>query len=881
MQSLTRVGILFAIAGLMACGGGGSAGGGSSSGGGSASGGGSGGMTCFEDSECPNQQLFSCNTTTSKCEASCRNKADCTAAVRGEYALDYCGGTLGCECDEGRCVAGLCSADSQCGSQVCRDGKCVEAPAPTTVGSCSITPDLTVLKEGAKTKFWVSTWDAAMKPVVVKGSDVTWSAVAASVTLSGEAKALSAEFTGAAANTAAESAVQASVGGKTCTAKVLVISKTVPASSIAAVVTDELSGRPIAGATVQLSNAATGVQLGTGTTDAKGYVAVSGLIAGKVTVTAYHTDFNYLTVANYEGSGTDANFLSFVLRRNQVDKYGGQRGTVNGVPMTSNVHAGLSGMSIAGSVTDLSFTQLLGPSRKTNIKIGTTVNVMDVPLPDGVFLGFGAEKIKDQMSAQGLAGVCVDGSGAPDEAKIAAGTCGTRAAWALVGDVPLGELPIEAITNTSNINYGQILSRLIPVFKKFNSSVIRDVSFTMKDTPRPNGVPDFSDVSHFTQVNHEFSRVALGYNFVARVPDLPKFKGTFVDGVLLLGGAGVAGRGVVPLGLGAAVNTTPVDNKTDTQSELSGPGLVTMRMAPTHSGIEGSDYGVIALALSLKSVTDASAGLATSAIFTRVPKNELSFDPKGTTPLDLSPGFLAMPENAKYNFTDSVQGGLAARTFKFTTDPGSTGVSAVRVVFTDATEKRWVVLTDTTTANAGFVMPKPPSATFRDRTFAGTSGARSTLIAQFVRATENGLPTGPAATFAKIVEFDGFQADRLTDFTTGFSIIDYGAPDIDWVTPAMNNATIAKGSEIVVKVSDFKVGATASDDGFVRVTFTGGTGCTDIEQKTDASMGKGEIRLTLPAACAGAGVKMTALLIGANNMAVAPPVSSEITATIQ
>ena len=47
------------------------------------------------------------------------------------------------------------------------------------------------------------------------------------------------------------------------------------------------------------------------------------------------------------------------------------------------------------------------------------------PLPAGVYLGFTDTQIKSAISAQGLAGVCTQATGADYEARIAAGTCGT------------------------------------------------------------------------------------------------------------------------------------------------------------------------------------------------------------------------------------------------------------------------------------------------------------------------------------------------------------------------------------------------------------------------------------------------------------------------
>ena len=50
--------------------------------------------------------------------------------------------------------------------------------------------------------------------------------------------------------------------------------------------------------------------------------------------------------------------------------------------------------------------------------------------------------------------------------------------------MPFGELPIDAVLGGLNAsNIGTVLSRIIPIFKHFNSGVNRDVQFTLKPTP--------------------------------------------------------------------------------------------------------------------------------------------------------------------------------------------------------------------------------------------------------------------------------------------------------------------------------------------------------------------------------------------------------------
>lgn len=854
---------------------------------GTGGGGGSGGG-CFEDVDCPDPRFFFCNTTTSQCEPSCKVRNDCTADARGQYALAECAGGLGCQCDEGKCVAGLCGSDSDCGaSAVCRNGACVTAPAASTVDRCVVLPDYAVLKAGTQQKFHVEAFAADGSPIVLKDG-VTWSAANGGTIAATAGNVNSATFTAGNAAAAEAVGVTATIGSKSCTARTVTLDGTVGANEIAVVVTDELTGRGISGATV-LASDATGAPIGaTATTNASGYVKLTGIAGAEISVSVFSANYNYLTIANYDTTGSK--FLSFVLRRHQNDKYGGQKGTFKNVPTTSNVHAAISGMSIAGSVTDLSLTQLLGNTVPTRVKIGNAIDQMDVPLPAGVYLGFSDQQIKTQVAAQGLAGVCSAAKGG--ETAIANGTCGTRTGWALAGDVPLGDLPIDAFAGgTDNLDFGMILPRVLPIFRRFNSSIVRDVEFSLKDTPKDavTMAPQFKDAGteDFTVADHDFSppgAVPLAFNFVNRVPDLPKFRNTFIDGVVVLGGANVPGRGVVPLGLGVAVNDNG-DAKIDKVADLPADGLVQLRMAPTHHGTEGAEYGILALGVSFKSFQDSSAGVATSGIFAHPTENKLAFDPTGANPVALPGPFPLFPEGAKYNYASTASGGLNGRTFRipgFTTTSNPT--TLIRVTFTDAFEHRWVVLADPAkVAATGFTLPAVPGGAV-DRTFSNgmSTGTRSTLLVQTIRLSATpAVATPPTMAYKDLVEANNTNADRLTDFTTAFSFIDYARPTLSWKTPGAGG-TIMKGTNAVISVKNFKIGNMAAngDDGFVKITFTGGTGCTEASGQTETMAGSGDVNVMIPSTCTGQMITATAKLVDVNGADLNPPVTAVQTITV-
>jgi hypothetical protein len=302
-------------------------------------------------------------------------------------------------------------------------------------------------------------------------------------------------------------------------------------------------------------------------------------------------------------------------------------------------------------------------------------------------------------------------------------------------------------------------------------------------------------------------------------------------------------------------------------------------MAPTHDGIEGDQYGILALALSLKSLGGGS-GLSVSGTFTHPPMNKLAFDPTGMTPLPLVSSFPIYPEGAKYNYSDTDSPGLTKRTFKIPTATGSDldkdlkmGTTVVRVTFQDVQEHRWVVYADPARVSTdGFHLPKPPM-TAVDRTFnndMNTSG-RGNLVVQTIRLADGSTPV----TFKNLVEASSTNFDRATDLTAGFSLIDYGSPGIGWSSPAPGS-TVAHGSTAVVNVSDFTVGMPTDPtaDGYVQVTFVGGMGCdTPALGQTPSTDGKGNVNITIPTTCMGS-VMATAILVDPTGTPLNPPVAA-------
>jgi hypothetical protein len=251
----------------------------------------------------------------------------------------------------------------------------------------------------------------------------------------------------------------------------------------------------------------------------------------------------------------------------------------------------------------------------------------------------------------------------------------------------------------------------------------------------------------------------------------------------------------------------------------------------------------------------------------------LLFDPKGATPLSLEGTFLPVPEGARYNFDSAPFRGLEGRQFRFLSDPGLSGASVVRAVFTNRLGRRWTVLMDPSRATTGFRLPVPPQP-FEDRTYFGDiTGSRSLLLVQAIAARKaEGARLGPVA----LAEADETNLQHLSDFTRAYSLLDYRRPEVTWLVPEADGLSVPRESTVRVRATGFRIGSGPTDDGYVLLSFNGGTGCAGqtVRGDVDASQGRGEVDLKLPSGCSGLSMYLTATLVDPTGTPLRPPVSS-------
>ena len=275
--------------------------------------------------------------------------------------------------------------------------------------------------------------------------------------------------------------------------------------------------------------------------------------------------------------------------------------------------------------------------------------------------------------------------------------------------------------------------------------------------------------------------------------------------------------------------------------------------------------------------SDGTAGAASSALIHRT-LQKLPFDPKGNTPVLVGGPFLPVPEGARYNYNRVAGGGLEGRQLRLLGAPELPAATVLRAVFTNRPERRWEVLMDVARAGTGVRLPLPPDG-FEDRTYYGdTVGSRSPMGVQALEVRRTGTSAGAVVNLHGLVEADGVDLEQLGELTVAWSALEYGRPLVTWLEPAEDGQSVAKGSKVKVRVLGFRVGSGIVDEGYVRLTFAGGTGCEPVDGYVVE--GRGEVELQLPAACTGAGVQLNATLVDTEGVALSPPVTSPRTLTI-
>ena len=642
-----------------------------------------GGTSCLDQGGIPDLSLcqpgWQC--TQGCCVEPFRCADDATCAARSGMDNNCKDGRFDCQCNEGTgaCFTFICTVDADCsGGQLCADGACVEAPVTGLVARI-LTPGR-VLVQGEELALQIVAYDPAEPSATVTDGvtfDVTTSD-AQVIALGTGTAVLGAGMSGQATITAKVTG-NANDPGDT----LVLTNVAAPAADLVRVsALDANTRRPIEGATVVL-HAETPL---TATTDAEGAATFADAGAGPYTVTVMAAGYGYMTLAgtasddvlvplsqlvNTEvGLNEETRELVFDQLEN-VDIVSGTADFTHALNL-GEIEVALAGFGIGAGLLDLNFELIIGP----NIPQYFPANNLGLPtnsptdIPGGVVLNLNRRALVENYNLIGREG--------------------EQILWSLGGRISLIENPnlVTQIIGAvgGNFNVGTIVAAVLPFFRNFYSGLRTDVVLESQPT-----LPLRSDVD--VQL-----KVPTGIEVGMNPPVMPQANGQYLEGIVVLGGALVDGRGFVPLGITAALDTTDdstaADGIVDGDPGVNGDQPVSMRMSPLHSGLLGPNTRYAVVTVALRFDTSGGLGEATSVMISRVAPG-MAIPAQATLP---RADFLPFGEDSTWgDANDGANRGLHVASVA--------GADVMRTVFDGEGGSQWVVWSST--ALADVVLPNP------------------------------------------------------------------------------------------------------------------------------------------------------------------------------
>lgn len=496
------------------------------------------------------------------CHRACTDPADCAGAPG-------CDG-FGCACEEGACIPTACSASAECAKgEHCVGGSCLVVEE-VEVASCRLLPPWETLRPGTEFRPALVAFDAEGRRIVptpsyrLEVSDAHLASVADGIVLGGEGEGIV--------------EVLARVGRATCTAELESLGA-LPDGRARVVVLDALSRLPVEGARVQVEAGGDPV---VATTDARGVAAwaLDALPPPPWTISVFHEDRRYVTLVGV----SEPDVLVPLWPNPDRPLAAGFSGRFHSSRFEpSRLNFGLAGATIPGNLVDLDVFVLVGPVETVPIDIG---GARSADLSAGLVFGLGNTWFKERYRVEAVPGACADREASRK------GRCGVRTAWGLAGGIPLEDLPLDAIESRQSVEAGRLLAELLPHVRRLQSAIVPSVE--LEALPRKSGAPDFAALP--TLDLHATERLALRVQ--VRLSPLPE---SYVDGAIGLVGARVPQEGLVPLGLTGAV--VQQGSREVVDPVRGRRGVLDLRFAPLHGGIEGSEYVVLVLALDLEGLS--------------------------------------------------------------------------------------------------------------------------------------------------------------------------------------------------------------------------------------------------------------------------------------
>lgn len=487
----------------------------------------------------------------------------CCAVVFCQRSGDCAAGQL-CQTDVGLCVdeqpCGTGGADGCAEGQVCTwqsgSASCV-TPSPA---ACEIVPAALWTGAGAPTPFDVLWLDAQGQPTE---APITIAATSDVGSLNGSGDLLAT----CAGPEPCAGVLTARSGDVSCEAAVTVLPD---ADTTRLVVIDAASGAPLDARVHVLDSAGVGT-----TVDTTAGVAV---VAGEVvTATALAGGYRTLTLV-------DAVSGDVVLPLSRVPEgVAGVRGELAfdrlRPSISGDIAFGVAGLSIGTPGVDLTLERFFGLDDVQTIPPIEGITDPDDPLirqmPSAIGLTFGVSVWKGPL--------------------LAVGEPGERIVWSLASRQRLANA--QRFFRISSQTWAQVaalemLHDVTVAASAASGSVAVDAS--PAPTPDSDGALDYSE--HEAAIDLAEGAVALSpeqlpyWRVELEVPELPCGGGSCADRALVLVGADVPGRGVVPLGVTSrsdALEPEDEDQRLSAGGLSSTDGVVRVAFAPPHGGVDG------------------------------------------------------------------------------------------------------------------------------------------------------------------------------------------------------------------------------------------------------------------------------------------------------
>jgi hypothetical protein len=589
-------------------------------------------INCLAGSICndPTEDLYVASKPNQICvKVVCATDGDCDTSMGQKCSLQKV------------CSQPTCQIDSECaGGMSCIGGACSALPSASNVMTCEIATRNTVLRQGQSIPLVAVAKNA--NGVVQSHIGFDWS--------SSNTNAVSVSGAMATGGSAQDIAMlTAKVTGNSavsCTGLSITNFPTLAANMSRVVLVSDDDGSPITGAQVTLQSGMNSMMAMSDMTTGAATFA-SGAAIDAITVTKAG-----LQSISVLAPGTNDIFLPVPRVPNETVA-GGFRGSIDiSATKHADIQLGIAGPSIPNNLLDFGLTSLLGDSVKTVIdapELG--LNMQNLNLPGGVMLALGNKEFTNDATMTGGGTRCQNM--APGSTQlgcyVARAPAGHGAGWVLAGQLKLSQVTAIATQlsnafgggkSTNSVPIGDILTAVLPLVSTLYHGA--DASITTTEYPKvpadktmqvdctnPSNASDdtkcVADYSKYQVINSNPMSFAADTKLsvlstvnVPTLPNLPKATGC-AGAAILVTGAILPGRGLLPLGLSAGLDVLHMDTadcKIDGVDKPFGDnspklmdGQMPLSMSPPHAGLEGSKLFMLLLSLDPKTISGSNIQL--------------------------------------------------------------------------------------------------------------------------------------------------------------------------------------------------------------------------------------------------------------------------------